>query len=727
MNSSSISLCLIARNEAEHIGRCLSSARDYVEEMIVIDTGSSDATIEIAQAMGAKVFLEPWQDDFSFARNKSLEKARGNWILVLDCDEELEEASATELINITTASAYEAYYLQIVNRIGSTLEICSPTVRLFRNKEQYRFTGRIHEQILPSLYKARGTNCVGTSSLKIIHYGYDPSKTHIHAKIQRNLQILENYPAKDRDGFFWYNKGSEYLRLGQIEEALSSFEQSLQLTSSLQQGYVPFLIKKLTAARMALGRYADALSHLTDYQKVFKGYRDLRYLEGMCHYHCGRYSQAYEIFESYLASSDSLQYPSETPFHGTSPAVFLDNVKKQRAFNSKLDITICIIGHDAVNEIGRCIQSIHELGEQVIYVDMGSLDETPGRAKQFGATVLQVPRTTPIVDARKKALAQAKGKWILMVNTNETLCAEGRKKISQLVATSDADGYIFKIESMLPGNPSIPRLTRKGMCRLFRKSETLAGTLTSADVTLYRCNDRDYDSAIQIFERCIQEKAEPKDAESCFYYVYALLQKSNYPLAIQTAQKAILLFPDYTDLYYFEAYAQLSLGNFQEAEASIRRCLQLGDAPWSRYVVLAGTGSYAAELLLGVLYAEKGDDSKAIDMFIKTLDQPDTSSQSVEQIVRIAERQSIPLKQYLEEYHLTSTYRLLICAKTLATLGLFEKSLTVLSTALGDWSQDRDELPLHLLQSVMEELLQRFHQQVCEALSESSPLRVFEM
>src|SRR5690606_19791317 len=86
-----LTLCMIARNEEAHLARCLQSVRDLVDEIVLVDTGSTDRTVAIAEAFDARVFHVAWQDDFSLARNASLEEARGDWILVLDADETIAQ------------------------------------------------------------------------------------------------------------------------------------------------------------------------------------------------------------------------------------------------------------------------------------------------------------------------------------------------------------------------------------------------------------------------------------------------------------------------------------------------------------------------------------------------------------------------------------------------------------------------------------------------------------
>ena len=91
-----ISVCMIVKNEEDNITQCLSSVRDVADEIVVVDTGSCDNTLAIAQSFGAKVFSCPWEDNFSIPRNVSLEHAQGEWILMIDADEQLAEESKTE-------------------------------------------------------------------------------------------------------------------------------------------------------------------------------------------------------------------------------------------------------------------------------------------------------------------------------------------------------------------------------------------------------------------------------------------------------------------------------------------------------------------------------------------------------------------------------------------------------------------------------------------------------
>lgn len=148
--SERISLCMIVRNEADTIERCLRSAAPAVDELIVVDTGSTDDTVRIARRYGAVVFSAEWEDDFAAARNVGLERATGDWILVLDADEELAEDAPERLRACVRDRSCSGYYVTIYNYFHSFSEDAAvhSSIRLFRNDPRHRFEGAIHDKSL---------------------------------------------------------------------------------------------------------------------------------------------------------------------------------------------------------------------------------------------------------------------------------------------------------------------------------------------------------------------------------------------------------------------------------------------------------------------------------------------------------------------------------------------------------------------------------------------------
>ncbi|MBS4022802.1 MAG: glycosyltransferase family 2 protein [Dethiobacter sp.] len=170
-----LSLCMIVKDEAENLPRCLESARDTVDEIIVVDTGSTDNTPEIALRYGARVFHYTWQGDFAAARNYSLDQATGEWILCLDADEELRKGDGVKLRSLLNISGVEGYCFPVVNFYGRhqgfdymTDLVC----RLFRNRRSYRFQRAIHEQVVDLIAAFAGEASLKTADVQIRHYGY---------------------------------------------------------------------------------------------------------------------------------------------------------------------------------------------------------------------------------------------------------------------------------------------------------------------------------------------------------------------------------------------------------------------------------------------------------------------------------------------------------------------------------------------------------------------------
>ncbi len=183
-----LSLCMIVKNEAQHLAKCLMSVKPVVDEMIVVDTGSCDRTRDIATAFGAKVFEFPWTNDFSAARNASLARASGDWILVLDADEVISPRDHAELTRLIAAagppvshSFVTRNYIPQIHKIGWTANdgtyleeagagwFGSSKVRLFPRDGRIQFMNPVHELVEPSLDKAgiRIREC----SIPIHHYG----------------------------------------------------------------------------------------------------------------------------------------------------------------------------------------------------------------------------------------------------------------------------------------------------------------------------------------------------------------------------------------------------------------------------------------------------------------------------------------------------------------------------------------------------------------------------
>jgi tetratricopeptide (TPR) repeat protein len=199
--SVSLSLCMIVKDEADQLGDCLSQVLPVVDEIVVVDTGSTDDTREIARKLGARVFEFPWVNDFSAARNESLRRATGRYLLWLDADDRIDPEEIVKIQELKAGlrpDSLQAYYLLIQSASPLDGESSFYQLRLFPNKPGVRFEGRVHEQVNFSLQRM-GIPGVYLP-IRIRHTGYE-DPTAVQGKYERNWSILEEDLKKNPDNF----------------------------------------------------------------------------------------------------------------------------------------------------------------------------------------------------------------------------------------------------------------------------------------------------------------------------------------------------------------------------------------------------------------------------------------------------------------------------------------------------------------------------------------------
>ena len=189
-----LSLCIIVKNEESRLPTLLDSVAPWVDELVVVDTGSEDRTAEIAVRYGARVFHHPWEDSFSKARNQSLSYARGRWLFIMDADEELEKASGPRLRPMLKSLPKEVgtIYFKLYNHLPGKQGSWALQPRIFKNVKGFCYRGKVHnEALLPGKpYK---------SGLTVIHYGYDLDPETMAAKHQRRLRMIRSWIAQEPD------------------------------------------------------------------------------------------------------------------------------------------------------------------------------------------------------------------------------------------------------------------------------------------------------------------------------------------------------------------------------------------------------------------------------------------------------------------------------------------------------------------------------------------------
>lgn len=288
-----LSLCMIVRNEEHCLASCLASVRPLVKEIVVVDTGSTDATREVAAAAGACVYDFGWCDDFAAARNYSLELATGEWILVLDADEVLEPVGREEMAELLAADGVEGYFVTVRSYLDSGCEAVEDmVVRLFRNRPVYRFEGAIHEQVAGTIKRHNNGGGLACSGLVIHHMGYLSREIGTKDKRRRNIRVIEKALAgRPSDPFLLYSLGIEYLLSGRTDEGISCLERALGLMKG-DEGYCRDLLITLGLGLLKGGRCDKLAGVLETALSVYPEDPDLALIRGMLHFSEGRYEQA---------------------------------------------------------------------------------------------------------------------------------------------------------------------------------------------------------------------------------------------------------------------------------------------------------------------------------------------------------------------------------------------------------------------------------------------------
>jgi glycosyltransferase involved in cell wall biosynthesis/Tfp pilus assembly protein PilF len=237
-----VSLCMIVKNEERFLPQCLRSVKEYVDEIVVVDTGSTDRTIEIAESFGAVVVQRPWRDDFAWARNESLTLATKRWILFMDADEELTTDSRAALLAVKTLPAYDtALWVRIYNKTDDYLgsgDVSHALIRIFPNDERIRFRGLIHEY--PAIDGNEHSIEAVHSEISFVHHGYVKDVVSERRKGERNLSILREATQREPENpYHWYNLGTTAYLTNDYELARSSLERMRELVGDGSRAFMP--------------------------------------------------------------------------------------------------------------------------------------------------------------------------------------------------------------------------------------------------------------------------------------------------------------------------------------------------------------------------------------------------------------------------------------------------------------------------------------------------------
>ncbi|MDY0039123.1 MAG: glycosyltransferase, partial [Desulforhabdus sp.] len=282
---------MIVKNEEQRLADCLVSAKEDVDEIVIVDTGSTDGTVEIAASCGAQVFHFPWRDDFAAARNESLRHATGDWVLWLDADEKLNPCGVANCLRVAARNPQvDAYLVPIRNFFDNVAAGDHHATRFFKRYPEIAFSGKVHESVEAFLTKVGAVN--GYAQFVIDHFGYSLDSELMRQKLERNLQLLRKEVESDpKDAFKLYYLGMTLLSLGAEEEGFS-FLTKASKGKNLTPNLAALIQNRITIKHQARAEHDAAIAGAKRSLRVVPRQNTARMHLGTAYYNQKKFAEA---------------------------------------------------------------------------------------------------------------------------------------------------------------------------------------------------------------------------------------------------------------------------------------------------------------------------------------------------------------------------------------------------------------------------------------------------
>jgi GT2 family glycosyltransferase/tetratricopeptide (TPR) repeat protein/predicted SAM-dependent methyltransferase len=502
-----LSLCMIARDEERFLEDCLSSVKGLVDEIVVLDTGSKDRTVEIARSHGATVHSFTWNESYSDARNEALKYVTGDWVLFLDADERLDPSGKQLIVDAISKDDIEAYELLFYNycREGSSApDIVHRVCRLVRNRPTYRFEGRIHENIIPSIVAAGGR--IEQLDAIVHHYGYKPDVTKQRNKHERYLKLLlAELQDRPNDLYVLHHISAAHCAQEEFEQAIPYLE---QMTELLPPGHAfsGNTYSRLINAYWATGHYEKALETAKRAKYAGVEHPEINFSTGNALLALGRYEEAARMFESAIELGKRGGWLGDPGTYG---------------FKAKFGIARAYIG---LSDFYRAIQLCKEV-----------IAEQPNHAHAHEVLALAYTRL--------EMLSEAESEWLEVLR----LIPGHIEALSHIARIEESSGRFVEAaehyKALIEANPESAELHfRTAIC------------LESAN---------DIDQAERYYLQAIELTPDYVDAINNLGHLYK--SQGRFQEALDCFARIVEVDPNYANAYFGAGDVLYAAGRYQEA------------------------------------------------------------------------------------------------------------------------------------------------------------------
>ena len=483
-----LTACYMVKNEEKNLARSLDSLAGVVDDIVVVDTGSTDKTKAIAAAYGAKIYDFPWQDDFSAPRNFAIEQTDADWILFLDADEFFSTRPAIKEFLSRQKRLPDAYMVMRRNQedgqdkeAGLGMDWCC---RLFRRVRELRYQGIIHEQ----LTRANGELCIANLPQEIFlwHTGYQHGL--LEEKLRRNLKLLEkDSQEKGETPHHWLHMIDCYFGLGDYERAykyaLKVRQSELEIFNNETHLY-HMLIESMRQLQLPA---QDMLPYAEEALQKYPTMPEFHGEKGMILCAMGELLEARKELEAALAC---YQHPEKWPaqagyFSRQSAAVVKARLeelyqleREQENQMEQVRITACYIVRNEAENLARSLASIKGQYDELVVVDTGSTDNTKTVAQEYKARLYDFPWQDDFAAARNFALAQVKTEWVLFLDADEYLSPDSPGKLHDLVTRAGKNELLlFAMQNIEPTSGEVLMEFWAPRCYCYRQERRYIGAI----------------------------------------------------------------------------------------------------------------------------------------------------------------------------------------------------------------------------------------------------------